>query len=262
VPACRTAAIVGSTLIASLLAGCGARDGSQVLTKTVSNLASIRSGRLALSLRVDVRGGRDFRLELRGPFQFVEGMPLPIARIAYTERSGGTRVSGTLISSGTKAAVRVGRSTRDLSEADLDGVRAATQSMRAGGDVLRMRIVDLFDDPQLAGRVEVGGAATDRVHAALDVPAALDFVELGNGLFGEPLLSPQRRRQLELAMRSASADLYSGKNDHLLRKLRIDAEFGLDVPEAVAEALGGVVGGTASVDLEIAGLNSPVQVGR
>ena len=189
-------------------------------------------------------------------------MPLPIARIAYTERSGGTRVSGTLISSGTNAAVRVGRSTRDLSEADLDGVRAATQSMRAGGDVLRMRIVDLFDDPQLAGRVEVGGAATDHVHAALDVPAALDFVELGNGLFAEPLLSPQSRRQLELAMRSASADLYSGKNDHLLRKLRIDAEFGLDVPEAVAEALGGVVGGTASVDLEIAGLNSPVQVGR
>jgi len=259
----RTAAIVGSAVIAILVAGCGSRDGSRVLANTASNLASIRSGQLAVSLRIDLRGGQSFRFELRGPFRFLEGLRLPVARIAYTTISGGSRVNGTLISNGRQVVVRVGRKARRLTEAELDRLRAATRSIHEGGDGLRTRIVDLFESPQLARRSEVGGAATEHVHAALDVPAALDeLVELGNRLFGEPLLSPQSRTQVEPAMRSATVDVYSGENDHVLRKLRIEVKFGIDVPDAVAEALGGVVGGTASAELEIVHPNSAVLVGR
>jgi len=56
---------------------------------------------------------------------------------------------------------------------------------------------------------------------------------------------------LTKATRSATFDLYSGKDDRLLRRLRIDVDFGLDVPKELRAALGTVVGANVLFELSL-----------
>jgi hypothetical protein len=250
---------------ACLAAGCGGGGGDPgpVLADTAAKLRTIRSGELSLSLHVDPQGdGSEFGFEVSGPFSLAKKGSLPVADLEYTQIANGQQGTARLISTGSKAYVKVGDTVYELPAAQTSDLRNATGDLRSGGGLAQLDISDWIKDPELSDGGEVGGADTDHVEAGLDTAAAVDdLLRLGRG-FGSsiPALDAKSRKRLVAATKSANFDLYSGKNDHLLRKLEIDADFGLSVPDALASALGTTVGAKVDFELGISHPNSAIHV--
>ena len=65
------------------------------------------------------------------------------------------------------------------------------------------------------------------------------------------VLAAAPAEQLERAVRESELSVYTGKDDRLLRRLAMRADFGLDVPEDLRGALGELVGAEVSLTLTI-----------
>ena len=77
---------------------------------------------------------------------------------------------------------------------------------------------------------------------------------------GLETLDGANAKQLRSAVDSATIEILSGKDDHLLRRLFIKADFGVDVDEELRKALGSFAGAHVAFDMTIANPNEPVHV--
>ena len=235
---------------ALLLAGCGGGGGSgsaqDVLSETAANLGKIRAGTLHLELVVTPRGkglGGATGFRINGPFGLSSGKRYPTANIAYTQLASGKSATVRVVSNGRTGYVQSNGARHALTAVQLELLRraAATSGDPSGG--LADVVIDRWIvDPKLSDGGDVGGTATDHVHARLDV------VQTVNGLL--PLapgthvmrITGQNAKRLAHAVRSSSFDVYTGKDDHLLRRATVDVDFALDVPKQLRQALGDLVG--------------------
>ncbi|WP_258304763.1 hypothetical protein, partial [Escherichia coli] len=85
-------------------------------------------------------------------------------------------------------------------------------------------------DPEVTNGPTVDGQETQRVTGRLDVPAAArDLLRLtqalGSGEEAQRALRGGAAKELEGAVRSPRFELLTGKDDHLLRRLRLAAEL-------------------------------------
>ena len=258
----RAAALVG----ALVLAGCGGGgdDANEILSRTAARLGKIRSGDLTLRLVVSPREGTKGRVgfELRGPFS-LRADALPVARIAYTQIAGAREATATFLSTGTSAYVLVQGKAYELPASATEQVRSAATGLGGSGDGLgSFDVAPWFDDPRAEDGGEVGGADTDHVTADLDVVAAANgLLELVRELGREaPRIEGGQAQQLRDAVESSSIDVWTGKRDGLLRRLLLEAELGLDVPESLKRALGEVVGAKVEFELAVSNPNERVSV--
>jgi hypothetical protein len=250
-------------VLVAVVAGCGGSGrANELLSDTAGNLGKLRSGDLTLRLVVSPLQGTKGRIgfELHGPFALRPGA-LPVAKIAYTQIAGAKKGTATFISTGTKAYAEVNGKAYDLPAASTEAIR---QAAGGGGSstFAELRIDDWVKDPVVGDGGEVGGAPTTRVSGDLDVVAAanglLDLMrQLGRDA---PKIEGDQAKQLENAVDSSSFELWSGKDDHLLRRLLLKAELGLDVPESLRRALGNVVGAKIHFELAVFNPNKPVSV--
>lgn len=251
-------------VLLALGAGCGGDDrATEILSRTAANLGKVRSGDLTLRLVVSPREGTRGRIgfELRGPFAFRPGR-LPVARIAYTQIAGAREATATFISTGTKAYAEVDGKAYELPPESTEVVRQAAAGLGGSDGIGQFAIDDWVEDPAVTDGGEVGGARTDRVSADLDVVAAANgLLELLRGLGRDaPTIRGREAEQLEDAVESSSFDVWSGRDDHLLRRLLLEAELGFEVPESLRRALGEVVGAKVEFELSISDPNEPVRV--
>jgi hypothetical protein len=260
----RAAAVVAA-LAAGLLAGCGGGGGSSakhVLAQTADNLGKIRSGVLHLELVVTPRGtsGRGpVGFRLNGPFSL--GSPGSF-RIAYTQLAAARQATVTVISTGGHGYVVVRGKTYELPPAQTRLLRSATAQLRSSGGLRSFGIGSWVRNPKVSDGGRVGGADTDRVTAALDV------VNAANGLLSlaratgrpSPELRGRSAKQLADAVRSSSFELYTGKKDRLLRRVRLEADLGLDVPRNLRAVLGSLVGAKVRFLLGVDDPNSTIHV--
>jgi hypothetical protein len=252
-------------LLAALafVTGCGSGHAKQVLSRTADNLGKIHSGDLMLRLVVSPREGTNGRIgfELHGPFALRPG-GLPVAKIAYTQIAGAREATATFISTGTKAYAEVNGKAYELPASSTDSIRQAAGGLGGSGGLVQFPIDSWVKHPSASSGGEVGGTDTDHVSADLDVVAA------ANGLLGlvrqlgrdVPMIQGSSAKQLEDAVESSSFDVWSGRADHLLRRLLLKAELGLEVPESLRRALGDVVGAKIEFELAISNPNEPVKV--
>jgi hypothetical protein len=257
----RAAALVA---ILAVAAGCGGGGhANHVLSQTADDLGKIRSGDLTLRLVVSPREGTKGRIgfELRGPFALRPGA-LPIAKIAYTQIAGAREATATFISTGTKAYAEVNGKAYELPPESTDVIRQAAGGIGGSNGLGQFEIGSWFDDPKVSEGDNLGDGSTDHVVADLDVVAA------ANGLLGlvrdlgrdAPTIEGDAADQLKDAVESSNIEVWSGKDDHLLRRLLLEADLGLDVPESLRRALGDVVGAKVEFELAIAKPNQPVSV--
>lgn len=260
----RTAAIVAA-IAAGLLAGCGGGGGGgakHVLAQTADNLGKIRSGVLHLELVVTPRGktGRGpVGFRLNGPFSL--GSPGSF-RIAYTQLAAARQGTVTVISTGGRGYVEVQGKTYKLPPAQASVLRSATAQLRSSGGLRSFGIGSWVRNPKISNGGRVGGADTDRVTADLDV------VNAANGLLSlaratgrpSPELRGRNAKQLADAVRSSSFELYTGKKDRLLRRVRLEADLALDVPKSLRAVLGSLVGGRVRFVLGVDDPNSAIHV--
>jgi hypothetical protein len=258
-----------AALLAAALAGCGGGggDAKDALADTARNLAKIRSGVLHVELVVTPRGkmGRGpigFRLD--GPFSLGSSSSPGTLRIAYTQLAATRRATVTVIETGGRGYVETRGKTYELPPAQAGALRAATQQLGSSGGLGRFGIEDWIRDPKLSDGGRVGGTETDRIRAGLDVVrAANDLATLARAAGRQvPELQGTNAKQLAHAVRSSSFELYTGKKDRLLRRLRIEADLALGVPQTLRAVLGPLVGAKVRFFFGVDRPNSAIHVAR
>lgn len=107
----------------------------------------------------------------------------------------------------------------------------------------------------------------ERITADVDVVKALNDAidalgELGGGDAVGALkpLEGEEAETLEKAVRSAPFELVTGKDDRLLRRLKLTLDIGTDAPRELAGGLGNLSGAKVQFDLRIDEPNKPVEV--
>lgn len=249
------------------LAGCGGggSGAQEALSETAGKLGEIRSG--TLTLRVLVEGTGQFQgeagFELEGPFDLGETGKLPQANIEYRKTAGSQQAEATFISTGEKAFVKVGGQTYELPDSMVADLRAREGGFDGEAGLGELDIGDWMVDSRMSDGGEVGGAETDRIRSRLDVVVAVnDLLEVASRLGVADLgrLEGRSAEQLRRAVKSSSIDVWTGKDDRLLRKLEIRADFGSSGPSELEQALGDLGGARVTFLLEIANPNEPVHV--
>ena len=263
----------------AILAGCGGDDGDSgqdpqtVLDETFSNDQSISSGNLDLTLGVDASGdqGGSLDVSLTGPFQTEpDEQAVPQLDLTATAKGSGANFdldfTGGLVVTSDNAyveyngkAYEVGADTfkqvkdqiaaqagnepvtpASFPEACKQALEQAGATDTSGCDIdLQTWLTNLTDE----GTADVGGTSTIHVHGDLDVAKVLS--DIGNLAAAFPGVSssgfdPTQLGSLSSAVTEATMDVYSGEDDHLLRKL--DLSLTID-PSAIA-------GGSVAIPIE------------
>jgi hypothetical protein len=260
---------LASSLLALLavlsLAACGGGSNSQTaLSETASKLGEIKSGTLTLRVLVEATGQLEGRagFELHGPFALAEEGKLPQADMEYRRIAGGQESTAAFVSTGERVFVKAGGQTYELPESMVADLRGQGGSENASG-LGELDIGDWMIDPQVSDGGQVGGAETDRVTSRLDVVAAVnDLLELVRSLGAADLgrLEGRSAERLRRAVKSSSIVVWTGKDDRLLRKLEIRADFAASGPPELEQALGQLGGARVTFLLEIGHPNEPVHV--
>ena len=227
-----------------------------MLSETAENLADVRSGVLDFRLSGEASGdkGSDGAVgfSLKGPFSLPKGEgELPVTDIAYSRFAGGNRDDTRITSTGAKAFITVDGTAYELGpeqEKELTGVAGG------GGGLEALQVDRWVKDPKVS---DVGDGA-QKLSGDLDVVAAANgLLALGGG----KKIEGRDADQLEKAVESASLELWTGKEDRVLRRLLIRMKLGFDkAPEEVRKRLQSFGGADFTLDFRLADANTPVKV--
>lgn len=258
--------LASTAALALVLAGCGAGgrpSAEQVLQRTASRMATIKSATLHLRLVLEPRDGAasgraGFALD--GPVALDAGGALPAARLRYTQIAGEREGGATFIADGKRAFVDAGQGVYALDADQGEALRAsAAQATRGGVDLPLGR---WLESPRVDDGGSVDGMRTDHVTAELDAATALRDIFTAARKTGAavPDLSDTSAAKLREAVDESKVDLWSGHEDGLLRRLRVRLSFRSRVPESLRARLGEYVGGRFAFDVEVSDPNAPVEV--
>jgi hypothetical protein len=250
--------LFGLAAVALILSGCGNGESAQkVLSETSANLGKIKSGDLALELLFSAKGGQRAGFSLEGPFALHSGA-LPEGQLDYSQIAGAHTASQTFIMTGGKAYVRVRGQTFELPPATTAQISGTLGT--SGG----LGVIDLSSwvrNPKLSDGGEVGGADTDKITADLNVPAAVSGLLAAASQFGGtsplPALTGASAEQVERAVEKATVNLWSGKDDRLLRKLEVGISFS---PSGAPQNIRSLVGAAVHFTLAISNPNEKISV--
>ena len=227
----------------------GGTSADEALRDTARNLNDIRSARMDLRMTAESGDTAPVGFAMSGPFALPDKAGLPVADLKVTELRGKTETTVTFVSTGTEAyVVRDGNATRLA-----DGISVGGENAGFGD----LRIDGWLRDPKLTDDGDV-----QRISAGLEVATAFDDLgRLGERL-GAPLLAGLKpldddgRKALAKAAKNSSIEVWTGKDDRLLRKLVLTVTLTGDAPASLRS----LVPVTLRLSLDLADVNRPVRV--
>lgn len=267
-------ALAALLALATALAACGGggdnggggEDPQKVLDETFSPNAKLESADVDASFSIDVEGdnGGHFEASLSGP---IDGHGNGIPKFDLTAKAsgegGGQNIDfeGGLISTGDAGYVSYQGTDYQLSPQVFGFVKQVFENAQqqspsqqpSGLPKIKSFLTNLTDE----GTDDVEGTETNHVSGDVDVQKLVDvlkpFAERAGslGAAGAQVPSPAQLDQLAQILKDASFDLYSGTDDHLLRKL--DLNFDLEQP-------GGPGKVTIGLDITLGSVNEPQTV--
>src|SRR4051794_7693708 len=275
------AAVLALVLSAIGLAACGgggdesSQSPQQLLQETFGANKPVKSGNLGLSLDVAAQGLQGVKgpvsLKLNGPFESQGKGTLPKFDLTLSLQTGATNFTAGAVSTGEKGFLKVQGKTYAVGDQLFNQFKqgyekAASQSKtRSGGLSFKSLGVDplaWLTDPKNAGTEDVGGTETYHVTAGVDISKFLEDV---NSLLGKASslgqgnlpsgLTAQQRQAIERSVKSAKLDVWTGKDDKTLRRLRI--ELGISVPADLRKQANGLKTGVVAFDLKTKTPNEP-----
>ncbi len=261
--------------VAALIAACGGSSGSgppaaRLLSQTFgTNAGQIRSGELSLSVHASLPGltalgGSSLGVQLSGPFSVSRGQP-PAFDLNATVSALGSSIPVGVISAG--GALYVAFAGTDYSlPSSIGGLlqrEASSQGTRSRSLLTSLGIDprNWLEDAQDVGSANVGGVSTDHITAQVNTAKFVADLQkilggLGSAVPGASAsVSVGDLRLLARIVKSATVDVYTGASDHIVREFRL--AVALSVPQADQAALGGLTGGSLTLDLAITNLNAP-----
>jgi hypothetical protein len=273
-------------LVIAALAACGdggsGEDVDKVLDQTFRSEKKLNSGKLTLNATARLEGTAQLSgpvtIEMSGPFDGLEKKiadtgELPKADLEISASAAGQDFKAGFTSTGDKVFVnfrgtdyvlpdsQFRRLTRQLARAQEEDEKTKSPDLAALGIKPNNWLKDATDE----GTEDVGGTETIHISGGVDVPKMLDDFDRLLKQAGKLNLSreqlnqlpqgiPQATRdQIEKSIEKAALDIYTGKDDKVLRKL--DANIRFNVPEDQRQQVGGLKSGEIELSLEIADIN-------
>jgi hypothetical protein len=246
----------------------------------------IRSGRLDVTLDVDLQGlarlTAPISLHLSGPFQSNGGRTLPDFAFDLDVQSGPRPVTigatfagggGWLTIEGQafdlgKDVVNAFKTGYEKAKADASAGSPATPSLAALG----ISPGRWLREPSIKGTEDIAGQQAEHVTAQVDVGRLLSDVSAllgkarsvtaaGAGATGTQVpteITPQQREEIGRSIKAASVDVWTGKDDHTLRKFALSVDVA--VPQDLRAKAGGLRSGRIALQATIAQLNQRQQI--
>jgi hypothetical protein len=241
------------------LVACGSSSGSpaaKALRDTAKRLDDVRSATMDLKMTASSPSAKDgVGFSLSGPFALPDKQGLPVADMKVTELRGSATSTVSFVSTGQAAYVVRGSRVTALPATSV-GVGGK------GGGLGTLRIDSWLRSPSLAAGETVDGVETDHISAGLDVATAFDDL----GRLGEKLgvatlaglrpLDAEAKARLAKSAASSHIEVWSGRKDHLLRKLVLTVTLTADVPPSLRS----LVPVTLALSMSLADVNQPVHV--
>ena len=262
-------AISAFAALAAMLVACGGggggggEDPNKVLDQTFgSDHQPVKSADLSLKLSVNATGsqGGNFSATVSGPFESQGTGKVPKLDIGVTASGSGNgqniNFDGGLTSTGDAAYVSYKGTDYQVPPSLFDRYKQLLQQNAAQqqgnqssfGQVLKQLGIespkDLLTNLKNDGTADVEGTSTNHISGDLDVGKLVD--SLKNALSGASALgalggntsqlpSPSQLDQVKGAIKTAHFDLYSGQDDHTLRRLTI--QLSVEPPSGATQKL-------------------------
>jgi hypothetical protein len=283
--------LVLAAALAALIAGCGGGGGSgdsasedtsvdDLLTKTFSGTHKVESGKLDLSLAIDVQGSSDSQLQgpislkLSGPFQTQGKGKLPEFDMDASFEGAGQSFKAGLTSTGDKGFVNFQGTEYAVSDQVFQQFRtgyeqAQKQSQQQNGDKQSLATLGIdprrwLTDPKNEGEAKVGDTDTIKITGGVDVDKLLDDVNTalekarGLGVQGSDelpeKLTEEQKKQAADAIKNLGVEIYTGKDDTTLRRMVVK----MDVKNTGAGANG--ESGSLTLDFSLLDLNEDQEI--
>lgn len=268
-----------------LLAACGGSSGSPeaLLSDTFSGKTAIESGKVNLSFDISAAGSngatKPLAIKLSGPFQDAGAGKLPHFSLKLDLGAAGHTLSAGATSTGSALYVELAgtwfSTPASTYKAIEEGYAQATKSsstakVHSTFASLGIEPGKWLSNPTNDGETTISGDPTIHLTANVDIPAFLADVTklsqtsgslgLGSAVPGTGAggLSSTAIDELGKSVKSAHVDIYTGKDDHLLRRLEVTATItGTPQTEAL---LGGLKAADVKVKLEFSDLNQPQNI--
>jgi hypothetical protein len=259
----RRAALVAVAALAA--AGCGGgndEEASGLLERGFST--DVRSGVASVDAELQVEGVEGFdgplRLRLEGPFEVTSDDPTDLPDLDMDFRASGPAqdFAGRVVLTRENAWVEYGGTTYEVGEELWMRARQALEEQsegqpksfaEAGVDPL-----DWVDDAEREGEEQVSGVETTKVSGTLDMEAVLRD---SNRLAGRQRLPESALREVEDVVDDVEFEAWIGA-DEIWRRLVTATEF--QVPEEERDSVGGLEGGSVSIEVELSRPNEPVRI--
>jgi hypothetical protein len=267
------------SVAASGLAGCGGSSSASasgpsaaaLLKETFTGSHPINSGNLAASITVDPTGStvltEPVSLSFGGPFQSRGKNQLPksdfnvaIGFQGHTGRLG-------ILSTGTEGFVTLEGTAYKLPAASFKQLETSVSSVGGGSSSSTSTLSSLgihprqwLIDPEVVGSAQVGGVATEHIHGRLAVKPVLGDVSkllakagaLSTSTSSLKAITPAEQQKIAGEVKSASFDLWTGTQDHTIRRLTVTAA--LPVTGTLSRELGGMTAARLSFSLTYTGI--------
>jgi hypothetical protein len=280
-------ALIAVVSCACLLSACGGAPGSaqSLLADTFSGHTQIESGNVNLSFTLGAAGQgaatKPLAVRLSGPFENA-GAPsgaqagkLPRFALKLQLSAAGHALTAGATSTGSALFVQLAGTWFSTPESTYKALEqgyaqatktASTAKVRSTFSSLGIEPAHWLSNPTKVGTTTIAGARTVHLTASVDIPAFLADVsklsQAGGTLgLGSPIpgasgsLSTGVIKELAKSIKSAHVDIYTGQDDHLLRRLEVSATVtGTQQTQAL---LGGLSSADVNVLLEFSDLNKP-----
>jgi hypothetical protein len=263
-------------LVALVVAGCGGSDGEassstdvdELLTQTFTGDKKVDSGNLDVSMKLEAQGGESqldgpVSFSLSGPFQAQDGGKLPEFKLEAAFEGAGQSIEAGATSTGEKGYLSFQGTDYVVEDPVFRQFKAGFEQAQKQGSDQNQSFASLGMDPRKwltspknEGDAKVGDEDTIKITGGVDVARLLDDVNdaLGKasslGLQGAgqvpEKLTEEQKRQVIAAVKDPRVEIYTGKEDTILRRLRID--LGVDDQASGSS-------GTVAFDISITDLN-------
>ncbi len=279
--------MIAALACALALSACGSsdalegKDAAGVLEETFGPDHPVRSGRLEVAVRFNATGLEGLEgpiaARLSGPFQSKGGKSLPALDLKLTLDAGGDAFTAGIVSTGEKGFLTIADQSYDVGDDLYKSLQdsydqASTEGEKDSGptfSTLGIKPLRWLKGPKTAGEEDIGGTTAVHVTADVDVAKLLEDIDTLLSKAGDVAvpgtdekvptgLTAAQRKAIVDSVKTAGFDVWAGKQDGTLRRLR--AEVAFDVPAAARKDAGGLEKGAFTVDLTISSLNEDQEV--
>jgi hypothetical protein len=273
-------ALLCAILAAGLLSACGGSSGDPqaLLNDTFSSPKQIESGKVDLSLSLGAAGSsaatKSLALHLSGPFENAGAGKLPRFGLQLGVSAAGHTLPVGATSTGSALYVELAGTWFSLPQSTYTALQQsyAQATRRASGAKVRSTFASLgiepgkwLSDPAEAGTATIDGVETIHLTATINVAGFLTDVsklsQAGSALGfssavpGASLFTPSAIGELAKSVKAANVNIYTGKSDHLLRRLELDATVSSN--SQTKAILSGLSSADVKLLLEFSNLNQP-----